>query len=105
MNVGLVCVMGLSIVFIGLVCIVLLCKIMSILVTISEKGESSAEGKAKPVKLPVTGTAAARSPGSSKPASSDPGPRGEIVAAVSAVIAEELGKDVSAIRILSLKKI
>ena len=103
MNVGLVCVMGLSIVFIGLVCIVLLCKIMSILVAISEKCEGSTEGRAKPVKLPVSGTAAARSPGST--ATPDPGPRGEIVAAVSAVIAEELGKDVSAIRILSLKKI
>ena len=93
MNVGLVCLMGVAIVFIGLVCIVLLCKIMSLLVVISEKGKAPE-------------TTAAPAAVAAKPAvSPDPGPRGEVVAAIAAALAEELGEDVSAIRILSLKKI
>ena len=93
MNVGLVCLMGVAIVFIGLVCIVLLCKIMSLLVVISEKGKTPEN-------------AAAPAAPAAKPAvSPDPGPRGEVVAAIAAALAEELGEDVSAIRILSLKKI
>lgn len=98
MNVGLVIAMGVSIVFIGLICIVLLCKIMSILVAISEN--RSASGKTentKSVRAPAVGAAPTLS--------SDPGPRGEIVAAIAAALAEELGEDVSAIRILSLKKV
>ena len=86
-----VCVMGISIVFIGLVCIVLLCKVMGILVHLFE-GETSGKDNAK--NAPA---APAVSP--------DPGPRGEVVAAIAAALAEELGEDVSAIRILSLKKI
>ena len=92
MNVGLVIAMGISIVFIGLICIVLLCKIMSILVAISES-RSTPANDAKP--------AVASAPS----VSPDPGPRGEVVAAISAALAEELGEDISAIRILSLKKI
>lgn len=95
MNVALVCVLGVSVVFIGLVCIVILCKIMGILVAMSEKNETAK-------------TETAVSPVAAKPAASvspDPGPRGEIVAAIAAVLAEELGEDISAIRILSLKKI
>lgn len=94
MNVGLVIAMGISIVFIGLICIVLLCKIMSILVGISESRSPSAND-AKPATAPVANRAV----------SPDPGPRGEVVAAIAAALAEELGEDISAIRILSLKKI
>ncbi|MBE6709132.1 MAG: hypothetical protein E7578_07825 [Ruminococcaceae bacterium] len=98
MNVGLVIVMGVSIVFIGLVCIVLLCKIMSAVVAISEKATPAAPStvKAQPVNTPAPAAASV---------SPDPGPRGEVVAAIAAVLAEELGEDVSAIRILSLKKV
>ena len=97
MNVGLVIVMGVSIVFIGLACIVLLCKIMCAVVAISERtnpGASSVAG-ANPAAAPVPAVSV----------SPDPGPRGEVVAAIAAVLAEELGEDVSAIRILSLKKV
>lgn len=98
MNVGLVCAMGVSIVFLGLVCIVMLCKIMSVIVTASENRSASADStSAKPA-----GTATEKTPPAVSP---DPGPRGEVVAAIAAVLAEELGEDVSAIRILSLKKI
>ncbi len=98
MNVGLVIAMGISIVFIGLICIVLLCKIMSILVAISENRSASGSAEsAKSVSAPAVAAAPALSP--------DPGPRGEVVAAIAAALAEELGEDVSAIRILSLKKV
>jgi len=93
MNVGLVIAMGASIVFVGLLCIVVLCKIMSAFVEISEKNAAASvpvDTVSEPVATPVT---------------ADPGPRGEIVAAIAAVLAEELGEDISAIRILSLKKI
>ena len=96
MNVGLVIAMGVSIVFIGLICIVLLCKIMSILVAISESRSASAND-AKPANAPA--------PAANRAVSPDPGPRGEVVAAIAAALAEELGEDISAIRILSLKKI
>lgn len=96
MNTGIVIFLGLAIVFTGLICIVLLCRIMSILVVISERrGSSSSNATSAP--SAVGAVAPARSP--------DPAPRSEIIAAVSAVIAEELGEDVSAIKILSLKKI
>ena len=96
MNVGLVIAMGVSIVFLGLVCIVLLCKIMSAVVAISENTNPAASNNdAKPISTPAAAA----------PVSPDPGPRGEVVAAIAAVLAEELGEDVSAIRILSLKKV
>lgn len=98
MNVALVCLFGVSVVFLGLVCIVILCKIMSILVGMSEKtAPVAAPEGGKPVNVGTPAAPARVSP--------DPGPRGEVVAAIAAVLAEELGEDVSAIRILSLKKI
>ncbi len=87
-NTFVVC-MGIGTVFVGLICIIILCKIIGAICMASEKNNS------KPVKeAPVTATVA-------EPIQN----RQEIVAAVSAVIAEELGKDISAIRILSFKKI
>ena len=76
--------------FIGLVCIVLLCMAMSFIIANLSKPESS-EDKSVPAATSAV--------------SPDPGPRGEVVAAIAAVLAEELGEDVSAIRILSLKKV
>jgi len=82
---------GLAIVFVGLVCIILLCKIMSAACNVSKKVAAPA---------PV-------SPNTSTPVSQAEAipNRAELIAAVSAVIAEEIGEDVSNIRILSLKKI
>lgn len=96
MNVGLVCLMGVSIVFIGLLCIVLLCTVMSRLVMMSEKDGDApiAEAKGQPVKLAAPASA---------PADVRPAP--EVVAAISAAIAEELGESASAFRILHIKKI
>lgn len=86
-----VCALGIAIVFIGLICIVLLCKILSALCNLGTKSESKVE---VPVSAPAVAQSAQNIPN-----------RQKIVAAVSAAIAEELGTDVSAIRIVSFKKI
>ena len=86
-----VVVMGLGIVFIGLVCIVFLCTIMSKIIT-SLEAKHAVDA---PVDVPA-------------PTAPTPEPianRQELIAAISAALAEELGKDVSAIRIISMKKV
>lgn len=83
------CLMGMGIVFFGLVCIIALCSLMSaVLKTNVGKTENIASDA---VAQPVQETEIPN--------------REEMVAALSAVVAEELGKDVSAIRIVSLKKL
>ena len=82
-----VCLMGMGVTFFGLTCLILLIGVM---------------GKiCRKVSKPVE-KAAAQAPAA--PADGIPN-RGELIAAVSAAIAEELGTDVSAIRIHSFKKI
>ena len=83
--------MGLGTVFFGLICIILLCYVMSYFVQKISKPKTAA-----PVSTPAT------QPNSSKSTIAN---RQEFIAAVSAVIAEELGTDVSAIRILSVKEL
>lgn len=84
-----VCLMGLGIVFLGLICIILLCMLMS---AICKKLDKS-------VKAP---TVIESEPTTTKSTITN---RQEFIAAVSAVIAEDQGIDVSAIRILSVKEI
>lgn len=81
--------LGLGIVFAGLICIVVLCVLMSKVVRLLEKKEAPAVPAAPAA--PVA------------PAAEIPN-RQELVAAISCCLAEELGTDVSAIRIVSLKK-
>ena len=81
-----VCLMGLCTVFIGLICIIALVTVMSAVVRKTERKPASAS-----------------SPAPLSQATSEITP--ELVAAVSAAIAEELGSDISAIRIVSMKKI
>ena len=84
-----VVVMGIGIVFIGLICIVALCTCMSAIIHAVEKNKKPA---AAPVKT-VTNA----------PQSNAIANRGEFIAAVSTAIAEELGTDVTAIKIVSVK--
>ena len=87
----LVCGMGMGITFFGLICLILLTYLTSTLI----KSMTKKNVEEKPE--PVTAT---------QPVQEAQIPnREEMVAALSAVIAEELGKDVSAIRIVSLKKL
>lgn len=87
-----VCILGIAIVFIGLVCIVLLCKILGALCNLGTRNEVVEQTVSAPAVAPA-------------PAAQNIPNRKKIVAAVSAAIAEELGTDVSAIRIVSFKKI
>jgi len=81
-----VVIMGIGTVFIGLICIVVLCKIIGLFCKTKEDKEYTPVITAPAVEQPIAN-------------------KQEIVAAVSAAIAEELGTDISAIRILSFKKI
>ena len=88
-----VCAMGMGIVFIGLICLIVLIKILG---KVSElaAGKESAPAPVATAAAPVAAPAADVIPN-----------RGELVAAVSAALAEELGTDVTAIRIVSIKRV
>lgn len=86
-----VCLLGIGTVFIGLICLILLCKIIGLLAP-----KSNTPSQKENVAVPVATVA---------PANQTIENRQEIIAAVSAAIAEELGTDISALRILSFKKI
>jgi len=85
-----VALLGFGTVFFGLVCIILLCMLFG-RVFAAVPGNKAVEAPAAPQAQPVAELSSEE--------------RGAVVAAVSAVIAEELGTDVSAIRIHSFKKI
>ena len=88
---GLVIGMGVGTVFIGLICIIVICYIMGAIINVFEKSKPAAEEKPAPQAV-----------------STQPAPienKGELIAVVSAVIAEELGESVEAIRIKSIRKV
>ncbi len=78
-----VCAMGIGTVFLGLICLIIICSIIGAFCRIGQKKAVTA-APAAPEKIEN---------------------KQEILAAVSAAIAEELGTDVSAIRITSFKKL
>ena len=84
------CLLGVSVVFVGLVCIVGIVMLMNALC--AEK--STAE------QTPTPAPAAPETPTTTAIAN-----RQEIIAAVVAAVAEEEGTDISAIRVLSFKKL
>ena len=81
-----VCLMGMGTVFFGLICLIVLTTLLGRIC-----GRSQQE-------------APAVCPAAPAPASPEPNQQ-ELIAAVSAAIAEELGTDITGIRILSLKKL
>ena len=85
-----VVVMGMGIVFIGLVCLIVLITAMGAIMKRFGKKQA-----AQVVPAPAAAPAAQ--------AESIPN-RGEVVAAIAVALAEELGKDVQAIRILTIKR-
>lgn len=91
-----VTVLGMATTFFGLICIIILAKIMSFCCRIANKVDSGSKDAAN-----VTPAA----PAPVVQANNQSENKGEIVAAISAAIAEDMGTDVSAIRILSIKKI
>ena len=81
-----VCLMGIGTVFFGLICIILLVTLMSFVCRKTEQKTTLAPVSA-PAGVPKAGIGTA------------------LIAAVSAAIAEEMGTDISAIRIISMKQI
>lgn len=78
-----VCLMGMGVTFVGLICLIFLVMLM---------GKLAGGQKAAPAPAPI-------------PAAQPAANRQEVIAAVAAAIAEELGTEVSAIRIVSFKRI
>ena len=91
MNPGFVVLMGISTVFIGLIILILLCTLMGAVCRKFIKEEKA---------QPAVAVAAPAAPAVEAIAN-----RQEFIAAVSAVIAEEMGTEVEAIRVLSVKKV
>lgn len=92
--------LGMGIVFVGLICIVILCVLLGKVVRLLEKRVEQPAESVAPI-----GTAAPIAPAApAAPAGEIPN-RGELVAAIACCLAEEMGTDVSAIRIVSLKKV
>ena len=89
-----VCLMGMGTVFFGLICLIALTMIMGTIV-----------GRNAPVAPPIPAAAPAPAVVNRAPVAAPEGNRQEIAAAVSAAIAEELGTDITGIRILSMKKL
>ncbi|MDE7245717.1 MAG: OadG family protein [Oscillospiraceae bacterium] len=88
--------MGIGTVFVGLICIIALCAVMS---AICRSMGSSAPAVSAPA--PKTVPAA---PVNTQAANAIPN-RQAMIAAIAAAIAEDLGTDVSGIRILSVKQL
>ena len=96
MDILFTCAFGMITVFIGLTCIIALCELMHIVYAkLTSNATQAPVATAKPTS--VTSAPA--------PKNAEIPNRQEFIAAVSAAIAEELGTDVSAISILSVKKL
>lgn len=92
-SMGLVIAMGLGTVFVGLICIILICMAMGKIVELFEK----------PVPAAIASSTAVTP---SSPSQPEPiADKGELIAVISAVVAEEMGESVEAIRIRSIKKV
>ena len=80
-----VCLMGMGTVFFGLICLIALTTLLGRLCAAQQPAAASAPAPAAPA----------------APTANQP----ELIAAVSAAIAEELGTDITGIRILSIKRV
>ncbi|MDO4314506.1 MAG: OadG family protein [Oscillospiraceae bacterium] len=83
-----VCLMGMGTVFFGLICLIILTTLMGRICGLGKKKAAPAAAAAVPA-----------------PAAAPQVNQQELVAAVSAAVAEELGTDITGIRILSMKKL
>lgn len=99
MNIGVVVLLGLGTVFVGLICIIIMCVLMGKIVRLMEKGGAADAVESAPAVVPSPVAPAAA------PAAAAIPNRPELVAAIACALAEELGTDVSAIRICSLRKV
>ena len=86
----LVCVLGISVVFVGLISIIAILYLMNFIIGATKKTEKAAT--TTPATVAPVAPAAIEN-------------RREIIAAVCAAVAEEEGTDISAIRVISFKKL
>ncbi len=90
---AIVCLIGVAVVFVGLICIIGLVELMTFICNkLLERGAKPTQKEQAPVQSAPVAPVAVEN-------------RGEIVAAVCAAIAEEEGTDISAIRVISFKKL
>ena len=96
--------MGLGTVFVGLICIIVLCSVSGAVIQALEgKKKSKPQDDVKAPAAPAAPVVPAAPARTVIPCDNIPN-RGAFVAAVSAALAEELGTDVSSIRIMSIGK-
>lgn len=88
-----VCIMGMATVFAGLICLIIICSLLGVIFRNIKK------------ETPAKSSNQTSAPKVAAPAASPIENREELVAAISAAVAEELGEDVTNIRILSLRRI
>ena len=88
----LVCVLGVSVVFVGLIAIIAILYLMNYLIGLSKKNDKATTTSVATATSTATPVAAIEN-------------RREIIAAVCAAVAEEEGTDISAIRVISFKKL
>lgn len=88
---GFVCIMGMGTVFIGLICIVFICMLMSAVIRMFTKNQKSAPDKVSAPAAPAPALTEIE--------------KTEVLAGVCAAIAEELGTDCSNIRVVSFKRV
>jgi len=86
-SIGTVVLMGVGVVFVGLVSLIIICTLLGYVVRAFEKGKKPSAAQT----APATQSAPIEN-------------KQELIAAIAAAIAEDLGEDVSAIKILSIKK-
>lgn len=100
-SIVMVVIMGLVTVFIVLICIILIIALTSVIIRSVKKDEESGLPAQPKISAPPKATMTAAVPA----ATTDIGEKQRIVAAVSAAIAEDMGTDVSHIKIHSLTQV
>ncbi len=93
----LVCLLGVGIVFAGLVCIIGLVELMTFICNKITSRSASKVANSAPAQAPVQASAPKQG--------AEIENRGELIAAICAAVAEENGTDISAIRVISFKKL
>jgi len=105
------CLMGMGTVFVGLICIVLICRVLGMAVQGAQRRRLTVLEPVGALELDIVFAPVVSAPSvvmKSAPAVSEEPEmenRQQLIAAISVAIAEEMGTDVSGIRVMSFKQI
>ena len=94
-----VCLLGIGVVFVGLITLIAIVALSNTVLSLFDKSGKGADESGNKVLIPTTPPTPSTTP--DKPIEN----KQEILAAVCAAIAEENGTDISAIRVISFKKL